>query len=324
MKKLIISTLIVVLAQLSFGQTNSFSCEAHDSVIEKYKNDADQLALRRIIRNNLPYADSVFIPSEYSDTVLNALVAVYNAISIPSRDTIISKFDIHAFPLQAMNTVVIEANSNLEWMNQLSANNIPTGHPAIDSILISYNLKVEKYNIYPEGINATVFLHSDINYNMIALAAILDTITDVENVFADGWVGMSKNIEDSIYGDHIELIYSYRWEEYRCGNKCRNWKFNVSFDCSVEFVESYGDVITSTKEIAIPEITISPNPFNNFININGTNSGFEYSIFNNYGQRIKQGFASENRIGNLDKLSSGYYFLHLKTNKTESVFKLVK
>ena len=69
-------------------------CTAPDSIVTKYKEDADRLTLRKIYRNNLSFKDSIDIPKVHSDTVLNALIAVYNATTLSERDTVTIMFDI--------------------------------------------------------------------------------------------------------------------------------------------------------------------------------------------------------------------------------------
>ncbi len=79
--------IVVVSANNVGGQIN---CIAPDSIIEKYKDDADRLALRKISGLHLPYEDSIEIPKIFSDSFLNELIAVYNAVGIPERDTVMA------------------------------------------------------------------------------------------------------------------------------------------------------------------------------------------------------------------------------------------
>ena len=125
-----------------FGQLN---CIAPDSIIAKYQDDADRLALRKIYRLNSPYVDSVEIPQIVSDTFLNALIAVYNATHIPERDTVVSILDIHTWYIPPMRQVGVAADSSLFWMQQLSEGIIPTGYQALDSIIVKYDLSIDSY-----------------------------------------------------------------------------------------------------------------------------------------------------------------------------------
>src|SRR5690554_5232038 len=64
------------------------SCIAADSLISDFKIDAVQIALRKIFEQNLPEKDSIDVSDTHRDTILDALVAVYN-IGIPERDSVI-------------------------------------------------------------------------------------------------------------------------------------------------------------------------------------------------------------------------------------------
>lgn len=116
MKLISLFLTIVVGTLTTYGQIVPSSCSAPDSILSKYNDDADRLALRKIYRNNLTYKDSINIPQEHSDTVLNALIAVYNATTLPARDTVVNMFDIHSFPEIIMNGIEVAADSNLSWM----------------------------------------------------------------------------------------------------------------------------------------------------------------------------------------------------------------
>ena len=130
------NTLLIIFILLGLfdlnGQTIQSSCVTQDSVLEQYREDADRLALRKIYRQNLTYRDSIVIPAIHSDTVLNALIAVYNAISLPARDTVVSMFNLHSFNNPMTNYIEVDADSNSLWMQQLKIGNIPTGSIYID------------------------------------------------------------------------------------------------------------------------------------------------------------------------------------------------
>src|SRR4051812_7915152 len=97
MKKHIFIALFLLKTLIINAQIQS-SCSAPDSIKIKYVNDADRLALRSLYSRHLPDTSSIFIPQIQSDSVLNALLAVYNTDSLPERDTIITYYQIHSKP----------------------------------------------------------------------------------------------------------------------------------------------------------------------------------------------------------------------------------
>ena len=263
MKTITLIATLTIWAQIGYGQIVPSSCSAPDSIISKYIDDADRLALRRIYRNNLTFVDSVFIPQQYSDTVLNALIAVYNATTLPARDTVTTMYDIHSFPDYVMNNFYIRADSNLAWMQELQNGNLTTGNPTIDNVITTYGLSIYSYYASPVFPTHLVVFETDSNYNLPIITNDLDTITGVLYAEPNGYFGDGNNIWDSIYTDHVELIYSLGWGD--CPSGCtsrRNWKFNVYFDCSVEFVESYGTPLSLTgiTDINRTLISVYPNP----------------------------------------------------------------
>ena len=53
------------------------------------------MAVRKFFNNNLNEKDSVLISVAHADTFFRVLVAVYNATSLPARDTVVNLLHIH-------------------------------------------------------------------------------------------------------------------------------------------------------------------------------------------------------------------------------------
>ncbi len=326
MKRILILLPLLTLAFASSGQSVQSSCIATDSILARYQDDADRLTLRKIYRQGLTYIDSVTIPQSHADTVLNALIAVYNATTLPARDTVVSIFDIHTFPEPILNGFNIAADSTLPWMQQLKLGNIPTGYATIDNVIATYGLNVQSYltfgNSYPWH---NVVFTSDNNYNFMALTADLATIPGVYESEPNFAFGDGNNISDSIYNDHVELIFSLGWGDCPSGCTARRfWKFNVYYDCSVEYVGSYGTPlqITSVVESSFPDISVFPNPFSQIIQVRGFPKTFEYTISNILGQPIVKGTSTNGTVDNLNELNDNIYFLTIYNNQRTRTFKL--
>lgn len=329
MKKFITIIALTISTQFSFGQIVASSCTAPDSIVEKYNADADRLTVRKIYQYNLTYIDSIEIPQTHTDTILNAMIAVYNATSLPARDTVITMYNIHSFPNPDINSFSVSADSNLTWMQQLKNGIFPTGNSTIDSLTNLYNLNVTYYSTY-FGFMAyhTVSFQSDSNYNIQPLSDIYETISGVFFSDPGGWGGDGNDITSTIYSDHVELIYSVGWED--CPSGCiarRYWKFKIYYDCSVEFVGSYGTplAIATINELDRTFSTaVFPNPFDNHFAIKGLNEDYDYFIYNMAGQLMTEGKSFKGQTQNLDFLPLGQYLLRVKTNKQITIYKLVK
>jgi len=313
--------------QIATAQIVLSSCTAPDSIIAKYKDDADRLAVRNIFSDSSSYMDSTHIPKSWSDTALNALIAIYNATTLPARDTVVSMFDIHTFPNPVLDNIIVAADSNLAWMHQLHNNIIPTGEPSVDSLINNYHLNLTDYFAWIFFPYHIVVFQSDSNYNIVALSHQFETILGVFYSEPDGYAGDGNNITDSVNSNFVELIYSYGWGDCPagCGER-RFWKFHVYYDCSVEYLGSYGSplVITSIPEIISDTIKVHPNPFKEKLLIENTHSAYEYQLSNILGQVVRSGKTSETTISNLDELSKGIFFLRVKTCDQIEIFKLIK
>lgn len=328
--KTTISTIaFTLLTQLVLGQVVTSSCTAHDSIIEKYNADADRLTVRKIYSNNLTYVDSIEIPQVHADTILNALIAVYNATSLPARDTIVSMYNIHSFPNPNINSFSVAADSNLIWMQQLKNGIFPTGNSTIDSLTNLYNLYVWNYSNFTSFLGYdVVYFQSDSNYNIQPLSIIYQSIPGVYYSEPVGWGGDGNNITSTINSDHVELVYSVGWGD--CPSGCierRFFKFKVYYDCSVEFVNSYGSslpLLTVFDQNESLSTLISPNPFDNFLDFKGIDFNCDYIMYNLVGQELFRGQIIENQIKNLEWLPSGQYFIQLTKDRLSTTYKLIK
>jgi len=315
-KELTIAILLITLALLSSGQNVPSSCTAQESIIEKYQPDADRLAVRRIFQDSLAYMDSIEIPQSHTDTFLNALIAIYNAFPLAARDTVVDIFDIHSFPRPIMNSFDIAADSNLYWMQKLRNEELPTGHPTIDSLAELYNLSIENYSTYSGSfIWHIVTFGSDENYNLLPLVNIYNSIQGVFSAEPSGIVGDGNDITSTLYPSYIELIFSVGWGDCPAGcTERRYWKFKVYLDCSVDYIESYGSPLTISlaKDNELNQFSIKPNPASNQVIIESNLKGhFEFKIFNSMGILVKEGTSLSNESIELEEFDSGIYIVSL-------------
>lgn len=258
-------TLSLGYAQNNFTRVQS-SCNATEIIISKYQADADYQALEKIYAQNISYKDSIAIPKEHSDTILNALIAIYNAVNLPERDTVVDIFDIHTDRSYSLKDINIIAHPDLDWMQKLEDEVIPTGNSFLDSLLSLYQLSVQDFRILTAAI-ASVSLKTNHNLNLNPLADLFETMPGVVFSAREGYssIGLPvPDIEANISPDYVELIYVQPLQQIQW--KIRYWKFRVYYDCTVEFIESYGDIITSiTDNISEYSVKLYPNPFTNQI-----------------------------------------------------------
>ncbi len=327
MKIKILLLTILLAGKIVHGQTVVSSCVAPDSIVKTFKDDADRLTVRRINAIHATYQDSVKIPKAWSDTVLKALIAVYNATTLPARNTVVG-LNIHTFPTPSLTDIDVSADSNLFWMHQLRSNIIPTGFSSLDSLISMYNLHVAYYHDYSHLLSFhTVSFQSDSNYNLSPLTTIFDSLNGVTYSSLGSTVGDGNDITDSILPTYVKLIYSYGWNDCPAGCIFKHyWEFKVYYDCSVEFVGEYGSPYSGTniQTNNKPAFSVHPNPFSSKITVDNNASSYEYYLINSYGQIIRRDKTNASEILHLDDLPTGVYALHLTVDNVTKTIKLVK
>lgn len=227
------------------------ACDAPDSISRLYRNDADRLAIRRVNATGSSYRDSVRINKEISTRYLLALAAVRQATHLPAVDTVTRLLDIHTYN-PGLNSLVVMADSNLIWMTRLRYDMLPTFDYNIDNMMSRYGMKKVFYSGLLQP-NLVVF-RTETNSNLVPLAGWLKGEQGIRGAEADHLYGDGNDITDSIAGDHIQLVYSYGWQDCPTGcERRRFWKFRVMNDCSVSYSGSYGAALEPSLVVYEPD-----------------------------------------------------------------------
>lgn len=315
MKKLHLIFFIFLIGLLNirvYSQTVPSSCNYTPQVYNLYIDDAKRLALTHILNNNYPDTASVNIPQGYVDTLLNALMAVYNA-PLPASYDVTSLYGIHTFPYPEMNRIVVNANGNLSWMQALHDTIIPTGEPSIDSLISTYGLNW--YNYYSYSWGHLIYFTSDSALNLYALANNFESITGVNYSEPIGMAGDGNRITATVEDNHVHLIYSVGWDDCPSGCICRHyWEFKAYYDCSVEFISDYGCPIFTTiglkTNLPGSNLMLYPNPANTELTIKDLPKDTFIEIKDSRGISVASSSSSD-KI-NISSLSDGVYFVHFK------------
>ncbi|MBK7213865.1 MAG: T9SS type A sorting domain-containing protein [Bacteroidales bacterium] len=294
------------------------SCDAPDSIMAIYKEDAQRMVLYKTYMYYSPYRDSVNIPDTAVQAIVNPLIAVYNAISLPARDTVVNILNLHAFPLRPLDKFMIIADSNQNYMQQFKVGIIPTGDATVDSLMNLYQISMYAYATWSmiPG-NHQVYFETENNYNMPVIASQWSNIPGVSYSLCDMLGGSGDDIMDSIYSDHVNLKYLKGWGDCYAGcTEYRIWEFNVYPDCSVEYVGSYGnDLPLGMNENLQTLIKVSPNPFTQTIKVNGIQTPYSFMIYSLLGQMLMAGNSNSAEI-DLSKLLPGIYYLSIDYKTT--------
>jgi len=294
------------------------SCTAPVSVIDAYKVDASQIAIGKFFDQNLAYKDSIDVPDIHRDTILDALLAVYNA-EIPERDTVVDIFDIHIL-FKDMGDVYAQVDTTFFSLSDL------------DSLMNLYNIN-PFHGIFSES---HIGFNVQDKYNQLALIKEFEKVDGLIHANSLYFALDGTDIEAEIYNDYVELIYSYPWD--LCPMACqyrRFWKFKVYYDCSVEFVESYGDSnpeLNINSESNFITLSLYPNPVSDLLNfkLKSNSNSLKLEVFDITGKKVKTEHFSNQEKGEFKKsidisdLKSGLYFCKFKSGDKQVTRKLVK
>jgi hypothetical protein len=304
------------------------SCSAHDSVISKYRTDADRIAVSNATYTN--YGDSVAIDPALRTRFLNALIAVYNATSLATRDTVVSLIKIHTFYNPPLKQFSIQADSNMQWMKNARQNIFPTGNASLDYLMSKYYLKKESYYVPFSSLTHFLGLSADTNCNISALVNLAaNTVPGITSAYPNWSVGDGNHIFGACSPNFTDLIYSYGTGD--CPAGCiyrRNWRFRVYSDCSVEFVDNPK---TWPLPVGFDEIQNSPSqtkiypvPVQNNLNINHSHAD-HIIVYNITGNIIYESKALENpTVISTAAWSAGIYVVAIKYGDGTKIYKVIK
>lgn len=287
------------------------------------------MAIRRVNHIASSYKDSVHINKEISSYYQKALVAVHNARAFSAVDTITRLLNIHTYN-PGLNSLVVMADSNLIWMNNLRYNILPTRDYSVDKMMQTYGLEKHFYSALMQP-NMVVF-RTDSNSNLAPLAKKMKSALGVKAAEAEYLYGDGNDITDSISPDYTDLNYSYGWQECPTGCEQRRfWKFRVYKDYSVEYMGSHGQPLIPALILTLQEnenlfndLRIYPNPVSSKLYIECDSKRItnpSLTITN----RAKEVVYSSAKLINgqeidLILLPNGNYTLKLESNSQKKVF----
>lgn len=330
MKNLYLILFCALLVQNVSAQIVPSSCTAPDTVVQKYIRDARGLAPKAMQKIGSSYFDSVIIPQEWTDTVLHALLAVYNTTSGP-RDSVVG-YHIHCTEFKDIDKFYLYADTGLGWIQDFKKGVWPTRDTAVNNLIDRYSLVKKSFII--SGAQANILFQSDSVYNLNGMSEAWNKI-DTVTLYPDVLFTTSTIFVDTMTASYIQLRF-----RYSCGNDCpssceinRYWKYKVYNDCSVEYLGSYGAPINSSSCIKLAleiknatqqGVEIYPNPFFDKLKIEGISKGTIYIITNIVGQQCMSGVINTNTELNTSGLKAGVYFIKLMDGNTITVSKMLK
>ncbi len=352
MKKAIL--LFFIVCSISHAQVPS-SCTVPQLLASEYNWDIKSMALRRIFDIKSPDTAQIRIPQAWQDTIAEGLAAIFNATSIPERDTVFNLYCIHDVNPYRLYTLGHEILLNVDlgqsWTQAWQNLNSITGNAYIDTLMTKYHLKVTDFFNWSIG-----------DYALLRTDSLWNTHTLIEAFKQDPAVFQGEVNRTYTFGNTLGKIeyqqagayrfYYFYFEFHDCSDECdnyRRWQFKVNPDCSVQY-QGYTDwgfygnfsvpfpppincntFPISTQEYQLKEsYKIYPNPAKNEVTVSwdtkytGSASFVLYDLNGRELKRITGIDQAEIKV-DLGDLSSGIYsFLVFEKNKALASGKLCK
>jgi hypothetical protein len=330
---MLLTAIVIALIPAINAQPVQSYCSGPASLQNQYIDDAWYVAYDfQMHTDSINMTKTLDIPVNVKDDVLACLLAVYNA-DLPARDTVIQKFNIHAYKDIDLRQFELYLDTSYAWTKQILVNNSGgTGNIYMDSLAIRYGFDVEFVQMFPDWVDefdALVRIKTDEFVNTDYLAEVLANLQGVKFANPYTFGGDGNRIFYTPRDSFAEITFRHGWED--CPAGCvqhRDWLFRVYEDCSVQFMASYGDVLTPVR--VIPEVSfttkIYPNPTSDQITLemNGLQGdmlqvqafGMDGSQLLYYILPVNNGAVNQNL--DLSALKSGVY--NLTMTNSEQVF----
>ncbi len=278
------SKYIILYLLVGVCQTNAqvpSSCNLPPALYIAYQDEVPYIALRRIYQINSHYKDSILIPQHYQDSIWDGLAAIYNAASIPERDSVFDIYCIHQYigiRYHFPNTIRINIDTTYSWTSYWRNLQISTGYFQLDSFLSFYGF--DSVIVYYSHDNS-VKLSTTKKINLEALSIHLASYDGIYWAEPESTIGDGNRILFSTDGLHKVFSFFVRWGDCLAGCVFRyGWHFSVTQDCSVQFdsIESGIGVSTALPLPVNCNLSTSITDSCGYINNPNIQADFNYSI----------------------------------------------
>jgi hypothetical protein len=334
MKHLLLSLLLAIPTTL-LAQIVPSNCNSNAQLDSLYTDASKRIALRHIWSTDSVNRNEPIIHQTTIDTFMNALVAVHNVQNMPARDSVIDMYHVHIDYDITMRHFSLTADTSSSWLAPLRDSILPCGSSIVDSIHTEFGLTVTDYDDFtwftqPRNYHRVSF-KSDTDLNLVGLSSVLLNNSTILTANMDEIIRIpeasSDDIRGKVFPDHVELTYKKCFTKSEMCLAIRFWVFKVYYDCSVEFVESYGDrawPVGIDKRAALTDIQVYPNPVSSDLTIYSGETIKSVSIYSSTGQLVKEFQNPSSYSYDVNELPSGSYLIQIQTDSKEHTQRIVK
>lgn len=207
------------------------------SLTRKYQRDAARLALRLSgTDDELRYA-SVTLPNREVSQIFQMLKSAYEQLPAV-RD--LSKCHIHTSSFPPIDQLQVIYRKDAPWARSLNQGALQIDHPAINELLISYNLVIDRVNRWTESENALT-LRARRPMNILALGNEFQAIQGVTGVDVREGFLQSNDIQIVPSAHGYEFRYILRYNGLSSGE--HYWRVEVTHQLKATLLQEGGDPI---------------------------------------------------------------------------------
>jgi hypothetical protein len=305
------------------------SCTVPPILWQEYERDFVNLSMTAMYTLSSPDTQYVRVPATWMNEVSSGIAAIFNATSIPERDSVFDLYCVHdnTSAIQTYSGYLINVDTNYAWTSAWRNMQTLTGNPAVDSLLTKYDLTLTQYFAWSFGHYA--LLNTDSLWNQRALIDSLEQVPGIIYGEPDAIVGSAGKID--YYNGATGQFYDFYFQFNDCFDGCDNyrvWHFKVWQNCNVEYLgfDDWGffgieplpaplNCNITTGGIGLPkevEFAVFPNPVDGVLRVqvpgDGADAGYRVELWDMMGRKVMASapFAGELEV-DVRGLSAGVY-----------------
>lgn len=210
------------------------SCSISIGAQNYFRYEAAQLAIDQLQSENSADTSLVIIPNDYYHAYLTALSLIYDATSIPQRDSVIDSTML--CQVNQTHSIMINTSGVPGWVDNWVNGIIPTGNTNVDNAIANYNLTIAELPF--GGPMAWYLIQPSGPVNGLALSTEFESFPGVIQAEPNTYYAFYGNLEGSFSGDIGHFTFYEGWGD--CPAGCfgyHQWKFDVDVaNCTVTFV----------------------------------------------------------------------------------------
>lgn len=312
-------------------------CDVNPYIEANYTKDAKIMVLREILNDpSDPDYDNPDIPEDRITPYLGKLSAIYeNPDNLPEIDSLFSEFQIHANAENSFQTpyktMTLSVESSANWLEDFKNTGI-SGISSLDDLMDDYDLTITNYTDL-STCSCTLF-DIETGQDFLNINALSDDFTAIDHITAaEPMISIEsrfnyEGIPYEVNGRPVEVAdilvegntYNFVLYSGDCFSGCTNkkeTKIQVSDDCN--------EVTLSSPKTNLKKLTFFPNPASSYLVLQEVPKNIKtVEIYSISGKSVGSFSLQNNRI-NVSGLSSGIYFINLKTStKTSETLKFIK